>query len=204
MHDQHAIVDDVSQGQVIEHALTSVVGLRAVLRQHLPEEAVWHIHGVGLVVPSRESHMTRKRHLPGQQCQQRLDGERASVDEVAVEDIGVRLAGQAVTIPKREQVEQLPMQVADDVDVRTWRHVHPLQRGLEGENVCGIPQQQSGLLPWQRPARAVQRHEVLREAPQVGALPQPGVAQYGQRIIASPSAQQRRPSNARRRVGAPL
>mmetsp|Transcript_42224 Transcript_42224/g.136498 ORF Transcript_42224/g.136498 Transcript_42224/m.136498 type:complete len:378 (-) Transcript_42224:79-1212(-) len=167
MHHQRVIVHDVRERELVEQGLELCIGLGPELREDLPREAVGHVHGVGLVVPPRQVHVRRARHLPGQQRHQRLQRVGAAINEVTIEDVGIRSTWQPIILPDREEIEKLPVHISDDVDVSAWLHMYSLQCLLRLQKLCRILHQQLHLRPRPGAAALEERGKVQREAAQV-------------------------------------
>ena len=99
-------------------------GPLVVLCLALALEAVHLVHVVRLVVAAVEEEGAGAQPLVGVEEERDLGRPGAAVDEVAVEEVRVRRAGEAVEAEDLEEVEELAVRVAADGEGGVGRDVH--------------------------------------------------------------------------------
>lgn len=117
MADHHLLVEDVGKREVAEELGEGFVDSRIfVLGLDFSLEAIDHIHLLSLVVSSGHMQEILIGGLPGDQGEHALDGERASIDEVAVEQILVVDGGVAIDLEDVAEIVVLAVNIAANGD----------------------------------------------------------------------------------------
>mmetsp|Transcript_81159 Transcript_81159/g.173667 ORF Transcript_81159/g.173667 Transcript_81159/m.173667 type:complete len:264 (+) Transcript_81159:34-825(+) len=91
VHYEDGVIDDVTQRQQVEGFAEEHVQARIVLGRHLSFKAVDPVHGLRLMVPSRQMQVLRVKQLPSEEGEDNLNGKRTAIHEVPVEEVRVRL-----------------------------------------------------------------------------------------------------------------
>mmetsp|Transcript_36667 Transcript_36667/g.112992 ORF Transcript_36667/g.112992 Transcript_36667/m.112992 type:complete len:403 (-) Transcript_36667:31-1239(-) len=140
VRDEHLAVDHVRERQAVEDVLEEQEDVVVVLVPHLAVEAVHAVEPDRLVVPAGEEDVLGVRDLVREQRDDVLNGVRAAVDEVAVEQVAVRRARDAVELEDVQRVVELPVRVAAHGDFLALRHVDARHVGLRLEHVDRLQQ----------------------------------------------------------------
>mmetsp|Transcript_8424 Transcript_8424/g.22899 ORF Transcript_8424/g.22899 Transcript_8424/m.22899 type:complete len:334 (-) Transcript_8424:348-1349(-) len=140
------VLDDVAERQEAEGLAEELVEVLVVLLGDLSLEAVELVHASRLVVPSCKVHVVGVQQLPCKQNEDNLDGERASVNKVTVEEVGVGRGRHTVDLPDVHQVVVLPVHVATDGDLAILRHIHVYQGGAGLQEVDHVHDDRVGVL----------------------------------------------------------
>ena len=114
--DEYLLVNAVTQWKLLEHVVEEVVGLQVVLVLHLPLESIELVQILCFVVSSAHKEMVGVAHLPREQAHYHLHGETSSVNEVAIENIGVRLGRNSVDLEDIQEIVVLAVDVSADSD----------------------------------------------------------------------------------------
>mmetsp|Transcript_57314 Transcript_57314/g.170524 ORF Transcript_57314/g.170524 Transcript_57314/m.170524 type:complete len:290 (+) Transcript_57314:546-1415(+) len=161
VHDQDLVVDEVEQREVAERLREEVEEVQVVLAAALPSEAVDDVGLEHLVVPAVEEHRLGVLQLERKERQDDLDGPRAAVDEVAVEQEGPlrrRLPGHGEDIA---QIEILAMQVAEDRECLASSQGHIHQCCLLLEQIYDVKDHHVGVPLGQIAATLLERDQLV-------------------------------------------
>ena len=85
------VVDDVTEWQMAEKNRKQIVRFYIIFGFDLALKAIHFIELFRLMVPSAHEEVLGEAHLPRQHQHDHLDRERASIDEITVEDVWILL-----------------------------------------------------------------------------------------------------------------
>mmetsp|Transcript_108951 Transcript_108951/g.347871 ORF Transcript_108951/g.347871 Transcript_108951/m.347871 type:complete len:205 (-) Transcript_108951:377-991(-) len=120
VHHENLGVHHVRQGQPTEGLREGVeepLALRPVAVIEFLREAVEEVQLYSLMVPSVQSDRLREAQLQCKQRENDLQGVRASVHKVAIEEIRVVISGHTCELEDPQEVVVLPMKIADHHDL---------------------------------------------------------------------------------------
>ena len=89
MDDKYFLVDTVADWQVAEQLREQFIDFEVVLVLDLAFESVHLVELLGFVVATAHEEMLRKGHFPCKHLHDDFDGERASINEIAIEKVRV-------------------------------------------------------------------------------------------------------------------
>ena len=120
MHTEDLVVNDCSEGQVVEHFSAIAPNVNgAVLAQALVIKAVDLCDLTRLVISSNQGNTLRVSHLEGQQQEEGLYGVVASVDEVTHEEV-VGIWALTTDLEELHQVVELSVDITADLVQQKW------------------------------------------------------------------------------------
>mmetsp|Transcript_72881 Transcript_72881/g.226414 ORF Transcript_72881/g.226414 Transcript_72881/m.226414 type:complete len:237 (-) Transcript_72881:21-731(-) len=146
MEHQHLLLHEVGEWQVAEGLREEVEEGHVVLRPALTAETVEDVGLEHLVVPTIQVHRARVLQFEGEEHHDHLDGPRATVNKVAVEDKGLVRSGVPGELQDVHEVPILTMEVAHDGDVLARRDAHVVQGALRLQDVNDVQHHQEGVL----------------------------------------------------------
>lgn len=112
VHHEHSAVEEMAERQKVVALCEHITHGIAVFRGDFAEKAIHLIHVDRLVVAAAHVEVIWKEQLEAEQRENALDAERASVDEVAVEQIRISLRWKTVFLENIQQVVELSVDVA--------------------------------------------------------------------------------------------
>mmetsp|Transcript_14561 Transcript_14561/g.40205 ORF Transcript_14561/g.40205 Transcript_14561/m.40205 type:complete len:461 (+) Transcript_14561:148-1530(+) len=130
MQDQHLLLDKVAEGEVPESLGEQVKEAHVIFGPTLATEAVENVCLKHLVVPAIHVHEAGVLQLERKQHHDHFNGPRTTVHKVAVEEVGIRGARLPMRRQDAQEVKELPVHVAHDVQVAARGHQDALQRAL--------------------------------------------------------------------------
>mmetsp|Transcript_64138 Transcript_64138/g.206608 ORF Transcript_64138/g.206608 Transcript_64138/m.206608 type:complete len:374 (-) Transcript_64138:256-1377(-) len=166
MEHQHLLLHEVGEWQVAEGLREEVEEGHVVLRPALTAETVEDVGLEHLVVPTIQVHRARVLQFEGEEHHDHLDGPRATVNKVAVEDKGVLWRGEADEAQHVLEVPELAVQVSHDRGLLALGHRDPAQGLLLHQEVEYVERHHVGVLHGQQPALL----EVLQQGPDEGLV----------------------------------
>lgn len=130
MRHEHLPIDEVRKRNATEHLCEQLRHVVRVLGANLTLEAVHSIHHVTFMVATRHEKVIRIEELVAEHCENALDGERATIHEITIEQIRIRFRGWSIQFEDVQQIIELAVHIATDREFARRRHIDIHECGL--------------------------------------------------------------------------